>query len=143
MDATEAESAGLVSRIVPAEGLVDEALDVAEKIAGMSTPVAMMVKEAVNRAFETSLSEGALFERRTFHATFATADQKEGMAAFTEKRRPVPGRVIVLPERAITMGRGRRRVRPCSPLNASDAARPSVAGTRSVGRGNGGCRGRR
>ncbi|MEX5632795.1 enoyl-CoA hydratase [Parafrankia sp. FMc2] len=89
MGAVEAESAGLVSRIVPADSLLDDALDAAEKIAGMSTPAAMMVKEAVNRAFETSLAEGVLFERRVFHSTFATADQKEGMAAFTEKRRPV------------------------------------------------------
>ncbi|QWF78496.1 enoyl-CoA hydratase [Amycolatopsis sp. CA-230715] len=88
MDAEEAERAGLVSRIVPADSLLDEALATAEKIAGMSTPAAMMAKEAVNRAFETGLTEGILFERRVFHGTFATADQKEGMAAFTEKRKP-------------------------------------------------------
>ncbi|GAA1956483.1 enoyl-CoA hydratase [Amycolatopsis minnesotensis] len=88
MDVEEAERAGLVSRIVPAGSLLDEALATAEKIAGMSTPAAMMAKEAVNRAFETGLTEGILFERRVFHGTFATADQKEGMAAFTEKRKP-------------------------------------------------------
>ncbi|MBE1469647.1 enoyl-CoA hydratase [Kibdelosporangium phytohabitans] len=86
MDAGEAERAGLVSRIVPADSLVDEAIAVAGKIASMSTPAAMMVKEAVNRAFESSLAEGILFERRLFHTTFATADQQEGMAAFAEKR---------------------------------------------------------
>ncbi|OXM67158.1 MULTISPECIES: enoyl-CoA hydratase [Amycolatopsis] len=88
MNAEEAERAGLVSRIVPADTLLDEALSVARKIAGMSTPAAMMAKEAVNRAFETSLSEGILFERRIFHSTFATQDQKEGMAAFIDKRSP-------------------------------------------------------
>nr|WP_306281016.1 enoyl-CoA hydratase-related protein [Frankia sp. AvcI1] len=88
MDAEEAERAGLVSRIVPADHLLDEAVAVASTIAGMSTPAAMMVKEAVNRVFETSLAEGILFERRLFHATFATADQKEGMSAFLEKRTP-------------------------------------------------------
>lgn len=89
MDATEAERAGLVSRLVPAADLVTEALKVAATIAAMSTPAAIMAKEAVNRAFETSLAEGVRFERRLFHATFATADQKEGMAAFLEKRPPV------------------------------------------------------
>ncbi|MCS0637464.1 enoyl-CoA hydratase [Streptomyces sp. LP05-1] len=88
MDAGEAERAGLVSRIVPAGELRAEALAVARTVAGMSKPVAMMAKEAVNRAFETSLAEGVRFERRLFHALFATADQKEGMAAFTEKRPP-------------------------------------------------------
>jgi enoyl-CoA hydratase len=88
MDAEEAERAGLVSRIVPADTLLADALAVAAKIAGMSGPATLMVKEAVNRAFETSLSEGLLFERRVFHSTFATHDQKEGMAAFTEKRAP-------------------------------------------------------
>lgn len=88
MDAEEAERAGLVSRIVPADALLDEAIAVAAKIAGMSTPAAMMVKEAVDRAFESTLSEGILFERRVFHSTFATSDQKEGMTAFVEKRKP-------------------------------------------------------
>lgn len=88
MNAEEAERAGLVSRIVPADTLLDEALSVARTIAGMSKPAAMMAKEAVNRSFETSLSEGILFERRVFHSTFATQDQKEGMAAFIEKRPP-------------------------------------------------------
>jgi enoyl-CoA hydratase len=88
MDAQEAERAGLVSRIVPAEQLMEEAIAVAERIAGMSQPVAMMVKESVNRAFETTLAEGVRFERRLFHSTFATEDQKEGMAAFIEKRKP-------------------------------------------------------
>ncbi|RST16928.1 enoyl-CoA hydratase [Streptomyces sp. WAC04770] len=86
MDVQEAERAGLVSRIVPDAELLTEALAVAETVAGMSAPVAMMAKEAVNRAFETTLAEGVRFERRLFHAVFATADQKEGMKAFTEKR---------------------------------------------------------
>jgi enoyl-CoA hydratase len=88
MDAAEAERAGLVSRIVPAAELLSEAVTIAERIAAMSRPVAMMVKEAVNRAYETMLAEGVRFERRLFHSTFATADQKEGMAAFIEKRKP-------------------------------------------------------
>ncbi|MFD9014635.1 enoyl-CoA hydratase-related protein, partial [Streptomyces sp. NPDC059552] len=88
MDAVEAERAGLVSRIVPAAELMAEALAVAETVAGMSAPVAMMAKEAVNRAFETTLAEGVRFERRLFHAVFATADQKEGMSAFVDKRSP-------------------------------------------------------
>ena len=86
IDATEAERAGLVSRLVPADSLIDEALAVAETIAGMSLSASRMAKEAVNRAFESSLTEGLLYERRLFHSAFATADQKEGMAAFTEKR---------------------------------------------------------
>ncbi|RAJ71253.1 enoyl-CoA hydratase [Streptomyces sp. Amel2xB2] len=88
MDAAEAERAGLVSRIVPGEDLTAEALAVAETVAGMSAPVAMMAKEAVGRAFETTLTEGVRFERRLFHAVFATEDQKEGMSAFVEKRAP-------------------------------------------------------
>ncbi|KDN81978.1 enoyl-CoA hydratase [Kitasatospora cheerisanensis] len=86
MDAEEAERAGLVSRIVPAEQLLTEALAVAETVAAMSLPAAVMMKESVNRAFETTLAEGVRFERRLFHAAFATADQKEGMTAFAEKR---------------------------------------------------------
>lgn len=86
MDAAEAERAGLVARVVPLAGLMDEAMKVAETIAGMSLPSVLSAKEAVNRAFETSLAEGVLFERRVFHALFATQDQKEGMAAFVEKR---------------------------------------------------------
>jgi len=88
MGAEEAERAGLVSRIVPAADLLDEALNVARTIADMSPVAATMVKEAVNRAFETTLAEGVHFERRLFNAAFATADQKEGMAAFAEKRPP-------------------------------------------------------
>jgi enoyl-CoA hydratase len=88
MDAAEAERSGLVSRVVPAEQLIDEALKVATKIAEMSRPSALMAKEAVNRAFETTLAEGVRFERRLFHSLFATEDQKEGMAAFLEKRKP-------------------------------------------------------
>jgi enoyl-CoA hydratase len=88
MDATEAERAGLVSRVVPAERLLDEAMAVAQVIAGFSLPAVMMAKEAVNRAYETTLSEGVMAERRMFHSLFATDDQKEGMAAFVEKRRP-------------------------------------------------------
>ena len=88
MDAAEAERSGLVARVVPAAQLMDEALKLAERIAGMSAPIAMMVKESVNRAYETTLAEGIRFERRLFHAAFATADQKEGMSAFVEKRQP-------------------------------------------------------
>jgi enoyl-CoA hydratase len=88
MDAAEAERAGLVSRIVPAADLVAEAAKVAAQISEMSRPIAMMVKEAVNRAYETTLAEGVRFERRVFHATFAIEDRKEGMAAFIEKRPP-------------------------------------------------------
>ncbi len=87
MDAAEAERSGLVSRVVPVEALLDEALKAAEKIAAQSLPIAMMTKESVNRAYETTLAEGVRFERRLFHAMFATADQKEGMAAFVEKRK--------------------------------------------------------
>lgn len=86
--ADEAERAGLVARVVPAEELLTTAQEVAEKIAGMSLPVAMLAKDAVNAAFETTLSEGVRLERRSFHAAFATDDQKEGMAAFVEKRAP-------------------------------------------------------
>jgi enoyl-CoA hydratase len=88
MDAQEAESSGLVSRVVPLDQLMKEALDAAQKIAGMSLPIAMMAKESVNRAYETTLSEGVRFERRLFHSAFATQDQKEGMNAFVEKRKP-------------------------------------------------------
>jgi enoyl-CoA hydratase len=88
MDAAEAERAGLVSRIVPAAELLSEAVKIAERIAGMSRPISMMVKEAVNRAYETTLAEGVRFERRLFHSTFATEDRKEGMEAFIEKRKP-------------------------------------------------------
>ena len=88
MDAAEAERAGLVSRVVPAADLVEEAVKTASRIADMSRPIAMLVKEAVNRAYETTLAEGVRFERRLFHSTFATEDQKEGMAAFVEKRQP-------------------------------------------------------
>jgi len=89
MDAAEAERAGLVSRVVSADRLVDEALEAAAVIAAMSLPSVMMIKESVNRAYESSLHEGVLFERRMFHSTFATDDQKEGMKAFLEKRQPV------------------------------------------------------
>jgi len=88
MDATEAGGAGLVARVVPADKLLPEALAIAERIASFSLPVAMMIKECVNRAFESSLVEGLLFERRQFHAAFALADQKEGMRAFVAKRQP-------------------------------------------------------
>ena len=86
MDAQEAERCGLVSRLVPADKLMEEALTAAQSIAAKSLPAAMMTKESVNRAFETTLAEGVRFERRVFHAMFATQDQKEGMAAFVEKR---------------------------------------------------------
>lgn len=88
MDAAEAERCGLVSRVVPAGDLVEEALKAAAKIADFSLPSVMMTKEAVNRAFETTLAEGLRFERRLFHSLFALDDQKEGMAAFAEKRKP-------------------------------------------------------
>jgi enoyl-CoA hydratase len=88
MDAREAESAGLVSRVIAADKVLDEALATANAIAGFSLPAVMMAKEAVNRAYEVPLSEGLLFERRLFHSLFATEDQKEGMTAFVEKRAP-------------------------------------------------------
>ncbi|GGC65769.1 enoyl-CoA hydratase [Chelatococcus reniformis] len=88
MGAEEAERSGLVARVVPADKLLEEAFAAAEAIASMSLPILMMTKESVNRAFETSLSEGVRFERRVFHAMFATADQKEGMSAFVAKRPP-------------------------------------------------------
>ena len=88
MDAAEAERCGLVSRIVPADKLIEEAMKSAQAIAEMSQPILMMTKESVNRSFETTLAEGIRFERRTFHPMFATEDQKEGMAAFVEKRKP-------------------------------------------------------
>lgn len=89
MDAAEAERAGLVSRVLPAATLLDEAIAAAATIAEFSLPAVMMVKESVNRAYETTLAEGVHFERRLFHSLFATEDQKEGMAAFVEKRKPV------------------------------------------------------
>ena len=88
MDAAEAERAGLVSRVVPADKLLDEALAAANQFCEFSLPVVMAAKEAVNRAYESTLNEGVLFERRMFHSLFATEDQKEGMAAFVEKRKP-------------------------------------------------------
>jgi enoyl-CoA hydratase len=88
MDAEEAERSGLVARVVPAASLMEEAMKVAEIIASMSLPSLLAAKEAINRAFETSLAEGIRFERRIFHSLFATEDQKEGMAAFVEKRSP-------------------------------------------------------
>ncbi len=89
MDADEAERSGLVSRIVPAADLMTEAMKAADTIAAMSLPAAMMTKEAVNRSYETTLAEGVKFERRVFHSMFATEDQKEGMAAFAEKRKAI------------------------------------------------------
>jgi len=88
IDAVEAERCGIVARIVPSDELLDEALKVAAVVASKSLPIAMMVKESVNRAFEVNLTEGVRFERRVFHAAFATQDQKEGMAAFVAKRAP-------------------------------------------------------
>lgn len=88
MDAAEAERAGLVSRIVPAANLMDEAVDAATRIASLSRASVLMAKESVNRSFEVPLSEGLRYERRSFQSLFATADQKEGMAAFVEKRKP-------------------------------------------------------
>jgi enoyl-CoA hydratase len=89
MDAAEADRVGLVSRVVPLANLIDDAVATAAKIAELSMPVVMMAKESVNRAFETTLAEGVRFERRLFHSGFAIEDQKEGMAAFVEKRKPV------------------------------------------------------
>ncbi|TCT12007.1 short chain enoyl-CoA hydratase [Tepidamorphus gemmatus] len=86
MDAAEAERSGLVSRVVPADKLIEEAVAAAEKIASLSLPAVMLTKEAVNRAYETTLAEGIRFERRVFHSMFSTEDQKEGMQAFIEKR---------------------------------------------------------
>lgn len=88
MGAEEAERSGLVTKVVPADTLLEEALKLANSIAEKSLPIAMICKEAVDRAYETTLSEGVRFERRVFHSTFATEDQKEGMAAFAEKRQP-------------------------------------------------------
>ena len=88
MDAQEAERVGLVSRVVPMSDLLEDAIKTATKIAEFSRPITMMIKESVNRAYETTLTEGVHFERRLFHASFATEDQKEGMAAFAEKRKP-------------------------------------------------------
>ncbi len=88
MDANEAERSGLVSRIIPLNELMDNAIETANTIAGMSRPITCLAKEAVNRAFETTLTEGVRFERRVFHSIFASDDQKEGMAAFIEKRQP-------------------------------------------------------
>ena len=86
MDAAEAERSGLVSRVVPADKLIDEAMGAARKIAAKSAVAVMVAKETVNRSYETTLREGLLYERRAFHALFATEDQKEGMSAFAEKR---------------------------------------------------------
>ena len=88
MDAAEAERSGLVSRIVPLASLMEETMKAAQAIASMSLPIAMMTKESVNRSYETTLAEGIRFERRVFHSLFATEDQKEGMKAFVEKRKP-------------------------------------------------------
>jgi enoyl-CoA hydratase/carnithine racemase len=88
MDAAEAERSGLVSRVVPAAELMAEAMKAAQTIAEKSLPIVMMTKEAINRAYETTLAEGIRFERRVFHSIFATEDQKEGMVAFSEKRKP-------------------------------------------------------
>ena len=96
MNAEEAERSGLASRIVPLADLVEEAVKVAQQIADLSLPIVMMAKESVNRSYETTLAEGILFERRVFHSAFATDDQKEGMAAFVEKRKPVFKRTMTV-----------------------------------------------
>jgi enoyl-CoA hydratase len=88
IDAAEAERSGLVARVVPADKAEAEALAVAAKIGSFSLPVVLKIKEAINRAYESSLAEGLLFERREFHSSFALEDQKEGMRAFVEKRKP-------------------------------------------------------
>jgi enoyl-CoA hydratase len=92
MDAAEAERSGLVSRVVPAATLLEEALKAAATIAALSLPAVLMAKESVNRSYETTLAEGIRFERRLFHSLFGTEDQKEGMSAFIEKRAPSFGR---------------------------------------------------
>jgi len=89
MDAHEAERCGLASRVVPVDKLVEDAIATAQKIASYSLPTIMMIKELINTSYQTPLSEGLLFERRTFHAAFATEDRREGMAAFIEKRKPI------------------------------------------------------
>jgi enoyl-CoA hydratase len=88
IDADEAERSGLVARVVPADKLFDETLAIATKIASYSLPTILKIKESINRAYESSLADGLLFERREFHSTFALDDQKEGMRAFVEKRKP-------------------------------------------------------
>jgi len=88
MDAAEAERSGLVSRVVPADQLMTEALAVAEQLCGLGMPSVMMAKDAVNRSFETGLTDGIAYERRLFHSLFGTEDQQEGMGAFLEKRKP-------------------------------------------------------
>ena len=88
MDAAEAERSGLVSRVVPADQLMTEALAVAEQLCGLGLPSVMLAKDAVNRSFETGLTDGIAYERRLFHSLFGTQDQQEGMAAFLEKRKP-------------------------------------------------------
>jgi len=92
MGAEEAERAGLISRVVPADTLVDDAVKTAQTIAGMSRPAAMMIKDAVNRAYETTLAEGVRYERRLFQSCYGTPNQREGMAAFVEKRKPEYGK---------------------------------------------------
>jgi enoyl-CoA hydratase len=89
MDAAEAERAGLVARVVPADRLIDEAIEVATAIAAQPQAAVLLIKESINRAWESPLTEGLLFERRAFHALFGTPDQREGMSAFLEKRPPV------------------------------------------------------
>ena len=121
IDAAEAERSGLVSRVVPADDLLTEAKAVATTISQMSRSAARMAKEAVNRAFESTLSEGLLYERRLFHSTFATHDQSEGMAAFVEKRPPEFHPPVGSPdERA---GPGPNRTRNCRPPTAGAAPR--------------------
>ncbi len=88
MDAAEAERTGLVARVIPADRVIEEAVAAAETIASFSKPATILARECVDRAYETTLSEGLRYERRVFHALFATEDQKEGMAAFAEKRKP-------------------------------------------------------
>eukprot|EP00834_Sanchytrium_tribonematis_P002098 NODE_58_length_28395_cov_1.465720.p27 type:complete len:133 gc:universal NODE_58_length_28395_cov_1.465720:19573-19971(+) len=88
MNAQEAYQAGLVARVFKSDELFDKTMELAQEIASFSKPVTMMAKESVNKAFETTLTEGLIFERRLFHSTFSTEDQKEGMAAFAEKRKP-------------------------------------------------------
>jgi 1,4-dihydroxy-2-naphthoyl-CoA synthase len=129
MDAQEAERAGLVSRVVPAERLIEEAVAAAERIAGFSSPVVMMVKEAVNRAYESSLTEGLLFERRSFHAVFALVDKEEGMRAFVEKRKPQFAPLTCLQGLSVTQGYRDGRF----PVRVSTCAQETLKTRHSIG----------
>ena len=118
MDAAEAERSGLVARVVPLAILMDEALKVAETIAAMSLPSVMAAKEAINRAYEVTLAEGVLFERRVFHSLFATEDQREGMTAFVEKRAAEFQEPVALPKFRTQITRTSEALAASTPLGA-------------------------